>query len=146
MKAHDEVPAALHAGMSREKQLRLLAKQLKVRGQAAGKKLTFVAVAEAAGVSTALIHNHYPDVAEYIRELQGKSSRAQRNAKHDQLVAERAKSKALREDVRDLQLKVRALASINETLVAENAVLRARRVDGKVVDLSSKRTQSTRNN
>lgn len=130
---------AVAGGMPREKQLRLIAKQLKVRGQATGKKLTFAAVAKAAGVSTALIHNHYPDVAEEIRRLQGKSSRAQRDAKREELAEERATSKSLRQDVRDLQLKVRSLASINETLIAENAALRARRPAGKVVDLDSRR-------
>ncbi len=122
----------------REKQLRLLAKQIKLRGQASGQKLTFKAVADAAGVSTALIHNYYPKTAEYIRELQGKSSRAQRDAKHEELVAERGKTKALRNEVQELQLKIRALASINETLLVEIADLRARDT-GKVVDLSSRR-------
>lgn len=134
----DKVESPPPGGTSREQQLRLLAKQIKVRGQAEGKKLTFLAVAEAAGVSTALIHNHYPKVAEYIRELQGKSSRAQRDAKHEELIAERGKSKSLRQEVRELQTKVRALASINETLLTELSELRARGA-AKVVDLSSRR-------
>lgn len=133
--------AVHHQGLSREKHLRLLAKQLKLRGQAEGKKLTFAAVAEAAGVSTALIHNHYPDVAEFIRELQGKSIRVQRDKKHEELAAERLKSKSLREEVRELKFKVRALASINEALIAENKALRARRDGGKVVALNSRRTE-----
>ena len=35
-------------------------------------------VAAEAGVTPALIHNHYPDIAERIRELQARSSRVQR--------------------------------------------------------------------
>ena len=135
----DKTVVAPPSGMSREQHIRLLAKQLKVHGEAVGKKLTFAAVAKAAGGITALIHNYYPDIAEYIRELQGKSSRAQRDKKHEELVAEREKSKALRKDVRDLQLKLQALASINETLIVENTALRTRNSVGKVVALNSRK-------
>jgi hypothetical protein len=49
-------------------------------------------VAREAGVSAALIHNHYPSIAERIRQEQGRGSRAQRDAKHQELKVEREKA------------------------------------------------------
>ena len=45
--------------------------------------------------------------------------------------------RALRRDVEQLRADVDRLASINEMLLTENAVLRARLADRRVVDLSS---------
>ena len=43
------------------------------------RKLSIASVAEETGYSPATIHNHYPQIAEKIRELMGKDSRAQRD-------------------------------------------------------------------
>ena len=68
---------------SRERDLRLaLARIQRGRAHTGESKVTIAAVAREAGVSTALIHNHYPNVAEAVREAQGRSSRAQRDVKH----------------------------------------------------------------
>ena len=106
------------------------------RGRAHTKetKLTIAAVAREAGVSTALIHNCHQDIAEIVREAQGRSSRAQRDAKHQQLKAARQKNRELRGQLDTLRAQVARLTSINEVLIIENRVLKARQADPNVVD------------
>lgn len=126
---------------SRERDLRLaLARIQRGRAHTGESKVTIAAVAREAGVSTALIHNHYPDVAEAVREAQGRSSRAQRDVKHQDLIAEREKNKLLRQELEELRLKTADLASINEVLMAELRALKARSGDLKIVALSSHKT------
>lgn len=125
----------------REKELRLAIARIQ-RGRAARTqttKLSISSVAEEVGVSPALIHNHYPQIAEAIRTAQGRDSRTQRDAKQSALQAERAKARALREEVAGLKLDVRRLASINETLAAENAFLRAQVASPNVQQLGTRR-------
>ena len=125
---------------SRERDLRLaLARIQRGRAHTGESKVTIAAVAREAGVSTALIHNHYPNVAEAIREAQGRSSRAQRDVKHQDLIAEREKNKLLRQELEELRLKTADLASINEVLMAELRALKARSGDLKIVALPSRR-------
>ena len=74
----------------RDRELRLAITRIeKGRSKANESNLTIAAVAREAGVSTALIHNCHPDIAELIRQSQGRSSRAQRDAKQLELKAER---------------------------------------------------------
>ncbi|WP_313483021.1 MULTISPECIES: hypothetical protein [unclassified Pseudomonas] len=94
-------------------------------------------MAREAGVSTALIHNHYPTVAEAIREAQGRSSRAQRDVKHHDFLAEREKNRMLRQENEELREKIANLASINEVLMVETRVLKAKQSGPKVIDLPS---------
>lgn len=122
---------------ARERDLQLaLARIQRGRAHTGETKVTIAAVAREAGVSTALIHNYYPIIAEAIRNAQGRSSRAQRDVKHQDLRAEREKNRALRQDIEELRAKVASLASINEVLIAENRVLQAKQSDSKVVDLT----------
>ncbi|VVP38234.1 hypothetical protein PS893_04716 [Pseudomonas fluorescens] len=126
---------------SRERDLRLaLARIQRGRSHKGESKVTIAAVAREAGVSTALIHNHYPNVAEAVREAQGRSSRAQRDVKHQDLIAEREKNKLLRQELEELRLKTADLASINEVLMAELRALKARSGDLKIVALPSHKT------
>lgn len=126
---------------SRERDLRLaLARIQRGRAHTGESKVTIAAVAREAGVSTALIHNHYPNVAEAVREAQGRSSRAQRDVKHQDLIAEREKNKLLRQELKELRLKTADLASINEVLMAELRALKARSGDLKIVALPSHKT------
>ena len=126
---------------SRERDLRLaLARIQRGRAHTGETKVTIAAVAREAGVSTALIHNHYPNVAEAVREAQGRSSRAQRDVKHQDLIAEREKNKLLRQELEELRLKTADLASINEVLMAELRALKARSGDLKIVALPSHKT------
>lgn len=124
----------------REKDLRLALYRIqKGRAHTGETKVTIAAVAREAGVSTALIHNHYPSIAEAIREAQGRSSRAIRDVKHQDLITERKKSAAYRQEIEELRAKVANLASINEVLLEENRVLKAKINDPKVVDLASRK-------
>lgn len=101
-------------------------------------RLSIASVATEAGVSAALIHNHYPDIAEAIREAQGHSSRARRDAKHRELKEEREKSRALRQEMQELRNQVAKLASINEVLLCENRTLVAKLSDPKVVSFPTR--------
>ncbi|AMO78658.1 hypothetical protein [Pseudomonas citronellolis] len=126
--------------MDREKDLKLALYRIqKGRAHTGETKVTIAAVAREAKVSTALIHNYYPDIAEAIREAQGRTSRAMRDAKHQDLIAERKKSADYRQEIEGLRAKVALLASINEVLLNENEVLKSKLKDRKVVDLDSRK-------
>ncbi len=134
-----EKAAKYKPAVDREKDLKLaLFRIQKGRAHTGETKVTIAAVAREAGVSTALIHNHYPRIAEAIREAQGRSSRAMRDVKHQDLIAERKKSSAYRQEIEELRAKVANLASINEVLLDESRVLKAKINDRKVVDLASR--------
>lgn len=125
----------------REKDLKLALYRIqKGRARTGETKVTIAAVAREAGVSTALIHNHYPRVAEAIREAQGRSSRAMRDVKQQDLIAERKKSADYRQEIEELRAKIANLASVNEVLLDENRVLKAKMSDRKVIDLVSKKS------
>ncbi|WP_064119079.1 TetR family transcriptional regulator [Pseudomonas fluorescens] len=124
----------------REKDLKLaLYRVQKGRARTGETKVTIAAVAREAGVSTALIHNHYPSFAEAIREIQGRASRAMRDKKQQDLIAERKKSADYRKEIEELRAKVSQLASVNEVLLEENHVLKAKISDHKVVALVLKK-------
>lgn len=121
---------------AREKDLRLAIYRIE-RGRAHTKatKLSIAAVAREAGVTPALIHNHYPAIAEAIRLKLGTSSRQQRDAKQDQLKVEREKNRALRKELETMRSQLAALASINEMLLAENRILKVKEDNPKVIDI-----------
>ncbi|NWD56998.1 TetR family transcriptional regulator [Pseudomonas veronii] len=120
----------------REKDLRLALYRIqKGRSHSGETKITIAAVAREAGVSTALIHNYYPKIAETIREAQGRSSRTMRDVKHHDLIAERKKSATCRHEKGELRAKIANLASLNEMLLEENRLLKAKVLDRKVTDL-----------
>lgn len=124
---------------SREKDLRMAILRIKHgRSHTGEKEVSIAAVAREAGVSTALIHNYYPKIADAIRTEQGRDSRSVREAKQLELREERAKSRELRQQVELLRGQVARLSSINETLLADNETLRSRLGDGKVVQLRSR--------
>jgi AcrR family transcriptional regulator len=124
----------------REKDLKLALYRIqKGRARSGETKVSIAAVAREAGVSTALIHNHYPRIAEAIREVQGRSSRAMRDVKQQDLIVEREKSASYRQEIEELRTKVAHLASVNEVLLDENRVLKAKLIDRNVVDLASRK-------
>ncbi|EHK3917318.1 TetR family transcriptional regulator [Salmonella enterica subsp. enterica serovar Poona] len=88
-------------------------------------KLSIASVARAASVTSGLIHNIYPEVAERIRILMGKSARAQRDSKHQALINEKAKNRALRAKKDQLLIELVQLASVNQHLIFEIAKLKA---------------------
>lgn len=132
-------PTTRKRAEAREKDLRLAMHRIeRGRARTGESKLSISAVAREVGVTTALIHNHYPKVAEDIRNAQGKDSRAQRDAKNELLKDERRKCRELRGEVEALRADVARLASINEVLLDENATLKARLASkGKIVSLAT---------
>ena len=102
-----------------------------IRVQRRGEKVTLKAVADEAKVSPPLINNRYPDFAEQVRAVTGKAIRQQRNEKAELLVKEREKNRKLRELVDSQLVEITKLASVNETLRTEMALLKAI-AEGKV--------------
>lgn len=100
-------------------------------------KISITLVARAAGVTPGLIHNTYPAVAERIRILMGKSVRAQRDSKHQALMAEKEKNRVLRAENDQLLEDLARIASVNQRLLFEMAELKAAG-SGEVVSISSK--------
>lgn len=117
-------------GRNRERTLNDLQLALH-RLQRAGKKITLRAVAEEAKVSPALINNRYPDFAEQVRAILGKTIRQQRNQKADLLAQERERNRQLRSQIDSQLVEITRLASVNEALRAELALQKAI-ADGKV--------------
>ncbi|TPG90041.1 TetR family transcriptional regulator [Pseudomonas caspiana] len=104
---------------------------------AGNEKLSIASVARAAGVTPGLIHNTYPAVAEKIRNLMGKSVRAQRDSKHQALISEKEKNRALRAENDQLLKELARIASVNQRLLFEMAELQAVS-SGKVVAMAPK--------
>ncbi|CAI8734699.1 TetR family transcriptional regulator [Pseudomonas sp. IT-P4] len=129
--------------VDREKDLRLAIYRIEGgRAHTKETKLTIAAVARETGVSTALIHNHYPKIAETIRQKQGRSSRAMRDVKHQDLIVERLKSAGYRQEIEALRAKLASIASINEVLLDENQALRDKLKAKNVVELVSSMPRS----
>ena len=110
--------------------------------QASQGKLSISAVAKMAGVTPALIHNTYPDLAEKIRGLVGKATRTQRDAKHSALVREREINRTLRQELVETRATIAKLASVNQVLLNEMAVLKGI-ATGKVVAILRAREPSS---
>lgn len=117
-------------GRNRERTLQDLQLALH-RLQRSGAKVTLKAVAVEANVSPPLINNRYPDFAEEVRAIMGRTVRQQRDDKADLLAQEKEKNRKLRELVEGQLAEIRKLASINEALRAELALQQAI-ADGKV--------------
>jgi len=124
--------AATRSRKQTERRLRDAIEQL----QNSGTKVNISAVAKAAEVTPALIHNTYPDIAEKIRGVVGKSTRLQRDAKHESLIKEKERNRDLRAEVERLRLEAAKLASINLTLLSKLAVYEET-VKGKVVSFAT---------
>lgn len=97
-------------------------------------KISISAVARKAGVTPALIHNTYPEVAEQIRKLTGREPAAIRSKEAETLLALQATNKRLQQENIQLNADVARLASILQTLNDEIARLRAVGT-GKVVEM-----------
>ncbi|HDR8962269.1 TetR family transcriptional regulator [Burkholderia vietnamiensis] len=121
---------------NRAKQLRLAILRIeRGRAKTGAQKLSISAVAREAGITPALIHNHYPTIAEEIRTRLGASSRAQRDAKQKELQKARDANKALLSELAETRQRIARLASINETLLLENQALKATVDSDKVAAL-----------
>ncbi|MEJ8852175.1 TetR family transcriptional regulator [Variovorax rhizosphaerae] len=89
-------------------------------------RLSIAAVAREAGVSAALIHNHYPDIASEIRDAMGRSDGAKKSKGSQELKTLRGRVRQLNQEIRSLRTDVARLASVNEVLIAENSSLKGR--------------------
>jgi hypothetical protein len=98
-------------------------------------KVSISSVAKIVGVTPALIHNTYPDVAEQIRGLTGKTTRKQRDAKHEELIKEKAINRALRAELVETREFVAKLASVNQVLLNEITLLKGQ-ISGKVISVA----------
>lgn len=114
----------------RDTEKRLLAAIKEIQGSKG--KLTISLVAKHAGVSPALIHNTYPDVAEAIRALVGKETRRQRTVAQEAAAAEKRRNRLLRAENLELRQDMAKLASVNLTLLSKIAVLQEA-LQGKVI-------------
>ena len=91
-----------------------------------GEPITISAVARTAGVTPALIHNTYRDVADEVRAIQGKSLRVQRDELRAELEALRRANQVLRDERDQERADASRLASLNEVLRFELANARMR--------------------
>ncbi|HFP9447580.1 TPA: hypothetical protein ACHOZW_004960 [Raoultella ornithinolytica] len=73
-------------------------------------------VAREAGVSTSLIHNYYPDIADEIRRKADNIPQNSRATLREKLKDANAKNKVLQNEIQQLQLRISKLATINEML------------------------------
>ena len=124
---------------AREKDLRLAFLRIKRgRSTTGGDTLSIASVAREAGVSPALIYNHYPAIADAIRLELARHSSKRRNRVHEKLKNERERGRVLRAEITALRTQVARLATLNEVLRVENESLREKRAD-TVTRLSSSR-------
>ncbi|MGJ7567699.1 TetR family transcriptional regulator [Variovorax sp. GB1R11] len=124
----------------REKELELAIFRIeRGRSHTKAEKLSISAVAREAGVTPALIHNHYPGVAEKIRVKLSASSRQRRDEKQKELQEAHEKNRQLQQQLTAAEDRVDKLASINESLLLENRTLKAATEDRKVVRLPGTR-------
>lgn len=102
--------------LSTRQRIKLAFAKLKKDAGPSGKQPTINAVAREAGFSHTLIHTKFPDVADEIRENNGKGPK-QQLAKHKlELSAVETRAAELRKEVSDLRRINRGLASQNATL------------------------------
>jgi len=90
-----------------------------------GQRISIKSVAEEAGVDASLVHHVYPDIAEEIRAMTGRSTRSERDKAQQQLVAAKARIRELESEVEKLLAEVTEIASVNLTQVQEAAQLQA---------------------
>ena len=99
--------------------------------QSLDQKITLKAVANQANVSPSLINHRYPDFAEQVRALVGRTIRQQRNDTADLLAEAQERNRQLNKQVKDQLAEITQLASVNEALRMELA-LQSAIAQGKV--------------
>jgi hypothetical protein len=88
----------------------------------AGIKPTVTAIAAAVGVTPPLVHNTYPEIASSIRKLSGKGGEV--TAAAEALKALKKTNRELHAGNRRLLAEVARLASINQVLIGELALIK----------------------
>jgi len=116
----------------RAKELDLAIARIKLgKSRTGATELNITTVAKEVGVTPALIHNHYPEIADKIRPPK-KSNNQKQQVQIDSLERENAK---LRDEQVTLKAKIAKLATQNEVLIIENAELK-KAAKSKVVDIN----------
>jgi hypothetical protein len=98
---------------------------------------TITALAREVGVTPALIHNRYADIANEVRRLNGREPGASEDSLKTALKREQQTARDLRADNLNLRQQLQAMASVNESLRQELRILHATG-DAKVVNLASR--------
>jgi len=100
---------------STEKEIKLAITRIKHGRQTkvSNNKLNVLNVANEAGIHHSTIWNIYPRLAEEIKSYANKTSREQRNLKHNELKKEKAKNKEYRSEIKELNNCLKNLATIN---------------------------------
>lgn len=121
------------SAVNREKELRLAISRIE-RGKSniGARLLSISSVAKEAGVTPALIHNYYPEVAALIRGKLRKEDLGPRKEYPRSRVVLQEVNKALREELIELRNQKSKLASINEMLLLEIQILKAASDGGNV--------------
>ena len=125
----------MRRGRNRQKtreELRLAMLRLKNKGV----RISIKAVAEEAGVDPSLVHNTYPDIAEEIRGIIGRSTRRQRDEKHGELMEARRLLQEVTAERDQLKREMADLASVNLTLIETVAELKIE-LAGKLTRMKS---------
>ena len=97
-----------------------------------GVTVTIAAVARDLNISTALIHNRYPEIAKEIRGLSGKGEKVKADSHHQKYLQLKEQLADITAERDELLLDVRKLASLNMALRLENESLRAAMASGNV--------------
>lgn len=96
---------------------------------------TIAALAREVGVTPALIHNRYGDVAKEVRRLNGREPGANEEGLKLALKYEQEVAKGLRIENLDLRKQLQAMGSVNESLRQELRILQAIH-EGKIASLA----------
>jgi len=102
-----------------------------------GRRVSISAVAVAAGVTPALIHNTYPDIAEAIRAEVGRTTHARLDSKARELDEARDAMRTLKAELAEARADIDKLASINETLRDQVSTLKAQ-LSGRLVTMPTR--------
>ena len=86
---------------------------------------TIAALAREVGVTPALIHNRYGDVAKAVRRLSGREPGASEDSLKVALQRKQETARELRAENLDLRKQLQAMASVNEALRQEVRILQA---------------------
>ncbi|SOZ24669.1 Transcriptional regulator, tetR family [Cupriavidus taiwanensis] len=101
-------------------------------------RLSICAVAAEVGVSPALIHNHYPDIAKDINNRPGSPGVAKHERAESELEKERRKNADLRKELSDIRARLTKVTTINEMLITQNKELKARLQSTNIIDMPKK--------
>jgi hypothetical protein len=98
---------------------------------------TIAALAGEVGVTPALIHNRYADIANEVRRLSGREPGASEESLKLALKREQEMARDLRAENLDLRQQLQAMASVNESLRQELRILHTTG-NAKVVSLAAR--------